>query len=338
MMLPLTSVVPTRCDRRRMTGFTLVELLVVIVIIAILVSLLLPAVQRSRDAARRMDCQNNLKQTALAGLNMENATGYLPRAYYTKSISPLDLTNRGFGVELLPYLEQASLFGQYNRSFDWYNSVNQPVVNTAISTYVCPAAPANRIANGITGGAAGVTTPAAANYTAAIGDYVTFVRYNSTIGPTTDPTRIGALWPFSTSPAGVVLPRISFAVDGTSQTLMFTEQAGKPGQWVKGVKTSDSPPANAGSTGNFMSGPWASYQNEVLNTFTTAGAPVAAGTVGPCTINCTNVAGVYSFHDRGANASFLDGSVHFLAEGMDGYVLIALMSRQGGEVIGNGDY
>jgi prepilin-type N-terminal cleavage/methylation domain-containing protein/prepilin-type processing-associated H-X9-DG protein len=332
----ISPAVPRQNRRRRMTGFTLVELLVVIVIIVILVSLLLPAVQRARAASRRTDCQNNLKQMAFAGLNMEAATGIFPRSC-SKSISPTDLSNRGFSVELLPYLENSALLARYDRAFDWYKAVNQPVVNTDISTFICPSAPSNRIAQGITGGAAKNTTPEAANSTAAIGDYVHFYGYNSTIGPTTDPTRRGALVAVA-SAGGIILPRMSAVVDGTSHTLMFTEQAGKPAQWVKGVKTSETPPATTGSMGNFQSGPWASYQSETLNTFSIDGVGAAAGTVGPCTINCTNVAGVYSLHDGGANASFLDGSVHFLAEGMDGYVLIALMSKQGGEVIGANDY
>jgi prepilin-type N-terminal cleavage/methylation domain-containing protein len=119
------------CLRRR--AFTLVELLVVIAIIGLLTGLLLPAVQAAREAARRAQCQNHLKNQALAVLNFEQTKKIIPPGNMLK-----DETGFSWMYQILPYIEQGQLYEQFNPKQPWDSPENTAAVHQKVGIYRCP--------------------------------------------------------------------------------------------------------------------------------------------------------------------------------------------------------
>jgi prepilin-type N-terminal cleavage/methylation domain-containing protein len=126
-------------------GFTLIELLVVIAIIAILVALLLPAVQQAREAARRSQCKNNLKQIGLALHNYHDVHNTLPSGWIAVEDgqhSPHEgMNGAGWGTMILPYLDQAPLYNQFNSSLSIIHPVNDSFRTTILTVWQCPSDP-----------------------------------------------------------------------------------------------------------------------------------------------------------------------------------------------------
>ncbi len=124
---------------RRRAAFTLIELLVVIVVIGLLVALLLPAVQMAREAARRMQCTNNMKQIGLAVLLYEQQVGYFPPGCTECGFFPSPIEKgHAWSALLLPFLEQDPLWRQLDTSLRFNAEENRPATSTVVSTYLCP--------------------------------------------------------------------------------------------------------------------------------------------------------------------------------------------------------
>jgi prepilin-type processing-associated H-X9-DG protein len=306
----------------------LIELLVVIAIIAILIGLLLPAVQKIREAAARVSCTNNLKQLGLGLHNYHSHRGGFPPAeqdlpHYAGGPT---LPKLSWVPYLMPYIEQDNLQKRYRMDRDWQDKTNDGVApftgssagpnQVPIKLLVCPSAPSGRVA----ANSRGVTDYAPPNQ---IGRPNPF--YTAYTMPPADPTRIGIL--------GYNVERaVSEIRDGTSNTLMLAEDAGRNQWWVMG-KFVGSQPSNFTKGGE--SGAWANPGSDI----TTYGFnPANVNTSkplqpGPCAVNCTNANEIYSFHTGGANVLMGDGSVHFLKAGTDINVVIPLITRSSGEVI-----
>jgi prepilin-type N-terminal cleavage/methylation domain-containing protein/prepilin-type processing-associated H-X9-DG protein len=281
----------------RNAGFTVVELLVVIAIIGLLLALLLPAVQSAREAARRIECQNNLKQLGLAAFMYEQSFQAFPNAC-------LFPPNHGWGTFILPFVDQQAVHDIYrfDRNFD--DPLNFAATNVAIRTFICPSAP-NR-----TGGA----------YPAGVCDYAPI--YN------VDPTAIslGVISP-RPNPDGILYCnarlRRADVLDGTSHTLLLVEDAGRPVLLRRGKIAGQTEVAG-----------WATFNNVTpinLDGFSSDGAQM----FGPCAINCTNLHECYSLHPTGANVVFVDGHVQFLSETIRIDRMADLVTRANGEPVGD---
>jgi prepilin-type N-terminal cleavage/methylation domain-containing protein len=316
-------------DRRFVCGFTLVELLVVLAIIGVLTALLLPAVQMAREFSRRASCANNVREIGRGLTLFHDAQGALPpgavfgssgdAAAVRKKFSIAAKTDHGWGQFLLPFIEQKALYQQYHWEFDWRAPENELVREAALQVFTCSSVP-----NGAQGKRQDGFTSGGFTWRAAAGDYsITNGLNYQRLRPLNLVDDYGL--PKSNSnrrTLGVMRPNevVNFSqiTDGLSYTTWITEDAGRPAIFRSGGKFV-SPTGNAGAG-------WADKDNySILDGYNSTSDLFN----GPCPINCTNKAEIYSFHPGGAMIVMGDGATRFLSELISIEVVARMITRKG---------
>jgi prepilin-type N-terminal cleavage/methylation domain-containing protein len=328
-------------DRGRNCGFTLIELLVVIAIIAILIGLLLPAVQKVREAAARATCQNNLKQMGIAIHNHESALGYMPAHGFTfapPTPPGVDGGYTGHTVHIMSaeYIEQGNLVNIADRMVPSTHTRNLPppygtsqAANQIVKTWICPSTPNNTEK-------ADYTPIGYTGLFLARGDYFPFrgvsTGFRSLCAAATTPTSAdieesGALGPWGGK------PRLVLIADGTSNTLLMTEVAGRPKLFSRGRVLPNQNPSPRTNSWMHVRASWGDVNaSPRLRGFTVS--PTGTVAVAGCdTINVTNIETPYSFHTGGVNCLRADGSTSFIRETIRPDVLAAFITRQSGETL-----
>jgi len=321
---------PVYSSRR---GFTLIELLVVIAIIAVLIGLLVPAVQKVRGAANRMSCSNNLKQIGIGIHNIHDTTGGIPA-----NIRPaLNSTVRvRWLTYLLPYVEQDNLFKNYNQAVNWSDPINLPVTSQRIKPFECPASPATVLDGAPDTSPPWTTIVANTDYTGFYGVHPSLATQGLVDAQSVGDEK-GAI-------SKIAKLRFSDFLDGLSNTIQATESAGRPHIYIKGQLV-----RQASNLGRVNGGGWCRPASEIPFLY----GSNATGTAfpGSSAINVTNgqdyiAAGgptsavygtngtsqIYSFHSGGVNTLMGDGSVRFLPESTSIRTLARMVTRNGGEV------
>ncbi len=269
--------------RRRRHGFTLVELLVVIAIIGILIALLLPAVQAAREAARRMQCSNNLRQLGLAAHNHHTTLGHFPPGFMALDHQGQVAGGWAWGVFLMPYIEQSPLKDSLSATKYTLSQVIEdpallPMLQMNLATFNCPSSPMEPLREFKGPGSQMVAT---SNYTCSRG----FFDYSG--GTHLTKRNNGVFYAERTT-------RIRDITDGTSNTIFLGERtvlpahAGDPARW----------PSWCGPGGLGIGSTVSSSVSFELN-------------------HSTQIHAFSSHHSGGANFCFADGSVRFLSDSIE---------------------
>ncbi len=335
-------------------GITLIETLAVIFIVSVLVALLLPAIGLVRERSKRLACSSNLRQMALAVQGYHTLHDQLP-ALHNGSDPVLPPKYRLVDLSLswqtlvLPFVEQQALFAQFNYKKQAADPSNSAAVNTVLPLYLCPSTPErepNIVPTGHRHRFRGLRkfnagAPRAEldwDLTAAVTDYKPTVEYRAEYTATGRPQlRLIGAWgeiyrdSASLNPYQAGLQRrrrFADVTDGLSNTTLITEAAGLPvSEPISPHPWPDDPPRVL----EVIYGAWAVPPMWMffVSVPTVWGEPDSPRGI----INRGNYAGPYAFHPGGVNTAFCDGSVRFLADGLEPDAFAGLLSRDGGEAV-----
>jgi len=323
--------------RRRRPGLTLIELVVVVSIIGLLIALLLPAVQSSREAARRTMCANQLRQVDEAVLRHATVEGVLP-SLYNGSFLPQPRTAvdefhfHSWRSGILPMIEQSAAYSSLNLELPSTTPPNQTGLNVQVALFLCPSTSNHNVnVPGILEWNDG-KIPVKPVGTAARSDYeaVGGVQLSRQTRSSLDLSihQLGA-WgePTYDVATGAALryrkARLADVVDGLSNTMLIGERAGRPDLYRKGEPPYPYPYSDPNKGSDHHQAAWGISTHFLWIVYWEA-QPV----------NFTNSTGIFSFHPGGANVALGDGSVRFLTESTAPAILKALATRAGSEVVG----